>query len=45
MYASTAFLTGRYAVVFTTVLAGSHNTATACGVSEQARPAGRPARA
>ena len=43
MYASTAFLTGRYAVVFTTVLAGPHNTV--LPAAQQARPGGRLVRA
>ena len=42
MYASTAFHTGWYALVFTTVWAGSNNKATASGVSKQARPLDRP---
>ena len=44
MYVSTAFLSGRYAVMFTTVWASPHNAATACGVSKQAWPVGRPVR-
>ena len=44
MHASTAFLIGKYDVVFTAVGAGPHNTATASGESK-ARPAGRQVRA